>query len=305
MEDPDYIPEDDIVAESQSAADTESGTEVEETDVRPWREQFKDALKHVEFIGKVHGEAFAERICETFYELNGTEPSLKELTDLYDRIKSDFADEAEEELNDESDTDTEEEVEEEEETEEEVDDEEEEQINDELAAALDHVREIARLDGSALAEKVCDALYEETGEEATLEDLTAVWQSVKEEFVAEVEAQSEMEVEDADDDEAEEDLTPFELLKSGEKIIAADWVSRAKSLYLSQKGREPTATELESTIREFALEMAESVLKATEIGYQSVQSEDEEVDDESEDEMELESEEEVDSEEEEREELED
>merc|ERR1719249_101084 len=300
MEDPDYIPEDDIVAESQSAADTESGTEVEETDVRPWREQFKDALKHVEFIGKVHGEAFAERICETFYELNGTEPSLKELSDLYDRIKTDFANEAEEELNDESDT--EEEVEVEEETEEEVDDEEEdeEEINDELAAALDHIREIARLDGAALAEKVCDALYEETGEEATLEDLTAVWQSVKEEFV---EAQSEMEVED--DDEAEEDLTPFELLKSGEKIIAADWVSRAKSLYLSQKGREPTATELESTIREFALEMAESVLKATEIGYQSVQSEDEEVDDESEDEMELESEEEVDSEEEEREELED
>merc|ERR1719249_63192 len=296
MEDPDYIPEDDIVAESQSAADTESGTEVEETDVRPWREQFKDALKHVEFIGKVHGEAFAERICETFYELNGTEPSLKELSDLYDRIKTDFANEAEEELNDESDT--EEEVEEEEETEEEVDDEEEEEINDELAAALDHVREIARLDGSALAEKVCDALYEETGEEATLEDLTAVWQRVKEEFV---EAQSEMEVDD--DDEAEEDLTPFALLKSGEKIIAADWVSRAKSLYLSQKGREPTATELESTIREFALEMAESVLKATEIG--SVQSEDEEVDDESEDEMELESEEEVDSEEEETEELED
>jgi len=303
MEDPDYIPEDDIVAESQSAADTESGTEVEETDVRPWREQFKDALKHVEFIGKVHGEAFAERICETFYELNGTEPSLKELTDLYDRIKTDFANEAEEELNDESDTEEEVEEEEEEETEEEVDDEEEEEINDELAAALDHVREIARLDGSALAEKVCDALYEETGEEATLEDLTAVWQSVKEEFVAEVEAQSEMEVEDDDDDEAEEDLTPFELLKSGEKIIAADWVSRAKSLYLSQKGREPTATELESTIREFALEMAESVLKATEIG--SVQSEDEEVDDESEDEMELESEEEVDSEEEETEELED
>merc|ERR1719249_349158 len=294
MEDPDYIPEDDIVAESQSAADTESGTEVEETDVRPWREQFKDALKHVEFIGKVHGEAFAERICETFYELNGTEPSLKELSDLYDRIKTDFANEAEEELNDESDT--EEEVEVEEETEEEEEDEEE--INDELAAALDHIREIARLDGAALAEKVCDALYEETGEEATLEDLTAVWQSVKEEFV---EAQSEMEVED--DDEAEEDLTPFELLKSGEKIIAADWVSRAKSLYLSQKGREPTATELESTIREFALEMAESVLKATEIG--SVQSEDEEVDDESEDEMELESEEEVDSEEEETEELED
>merc|ERR1719334_2519318 len=118
------------------------------------------------------------------------EPSLEELTDLYDRIKTDFANEAEEELNDESDT--EEEVEEEEETEEEVDDEEEEEINDELAAALDHVREIARLDGSALAEKVCDALYEETGEEATLEDLTAVWQSVKEEFVAEVEAQSEM-----------------------------------------------------------------------------------------------------------------
>merc|ERR1719249_202033 len=123
MEDPDYIPEDDIVAESQSAADTESGAEVEETDVRPWREQFKDALKHVEFIGKVHGEVFAERICETFYELNGTEPSLKELTDLYDRIKTDFANEAEEELEDESEG---EEEEAEETEEEEVDDDDEE-----------------------------------------------------------------------------------------------------------------------------------------------------------------------------------
>jgi len=122
---------------------------------------------------------------------------------------------------------------------------------------------------------------------------------VKEEFAAETAI--EMEVEDEDGDEAEEDLTPFELLKSGENIIAADWVSRATNLYLSQKGREPTATELESTIREFALEMAESVLKATEIG--SLESEDEEV--ESAEEMELESEEEVDSEEEETAELDD
>merc|ERR1719334_2329934 len=79
---------------------------------------------------------------------------------------------------------------------------------------------------------------------------------------------------DDEEEEEEEDLTPFEVLKSGQNIIAADWVSRAKSLYLSQKGREPTVAELESTIREFAMEMADSVLNVNEVAEESV-SEDE------------------------------
>jgi len=42
--------------------------------------------------------------------------------------------------------------------------------------------------------------------------------------------------------------------------VGADWVSRAQSLYFNEEGREPTESELEETVREFASEMAGTVL---------------------------------------------
>merc|ERR1719474_2120201 len=63
-------------------------------------------------------------------------------------------------------------------------------------------------------------------------------------------------------------MTPMESLKFAVKTIGSDWVSRANSLYLNQKGRAPDEDELADTIRAFALEMAESVL-AKHIGFET------------------------------------
>merc|ERR1719474_1127658 len=63
-------------------------------------------------------------------------------------------------------------------------------------------------------------------------------------------------------------MTPMESLQFALKTIGSDWVSRANSLYLNQKGRAPDEDELADTIRAFALEMAESVL-AKHIGFET------------------------------------
>merc|ERR1719474_1546561 len=104
MVDPDYNPEEDV--EFETPSDLESAVDedvaIETADTRPWRDQLKDTLEHIEDLGRVHGESFAEMICDTYYELNGSEPSMKQLTGLYSQIRADFANEAEEELDDES-----------------------------------------------------------------------------------------------------------------------------------------------------------------------------------------------------------
>merc|ERR1719295_501575 len=103
MEDPDYKPEDDL-DDTLKSEDQEDGAFVYDEgidmDTRPWREQLKDALEHVQEIGRMDGAVFAEMICETFRELGNKDPAMDLMTDLYDRIKTDFANEAEEELDD-------------------------------------------------------------------------------------------------------------------------------------------------------------------------------------------------------------
>merc|ERR1711902_353665 len=61
-----------------------------------WRVQLEDALVCVRERGKADGEWLAERIASTFYELNGVEPSLNELRNVFDGIQQDLANEAEE-----------------------------------------------------------------------------------------------------------------------------------------------------------------------------------------------------------------
>jgi len=280
MVDQDYNPEEDqeieVDAEEEEEVEIES---VQSLDTRSWREQLKDALEHVADLGRVDGEDFAEMICDTFCELNGTEPSLKQLTNLYSQIRADFANEAEEELDDESsaaESETEEEEEEEIEVEEEEESEDEDgQDEDEWDQALNNIRRLGRADGRALAERVCDALYEENGEEPTLEELTSAWESIQDSFAVEARESVELDVESEIDEDADHqdkstmvEMTPMESLQFALKTIGSDWVSRANSLYLNQKGRAPDEDELADTIRAFALEMAESVL-AKHIGFET------------------------------------
>jgi len=102
MEDPDYEP----VAECAATAETDDVDDdddsapvaVQELDDRSWRDQLNDALHHVRRIGKIDGQVFAQRLSATFYELNGERPSVRQLSEVLDKIRTEFEIEAEEEL---------------------------------------------------------------------------------------------------------------------------------------------------------------------------------------------------------------
>jgi len=425
MEDPDYVPEND---EEQNGLQQEQNEQTqpmhtfqgESVDNRPWRHQLKDALVHVQQIGQSDGAAFAEIVLTTFEELNGEAPALSEVADLYSRIRTDFANEAEEELEDdesldESEGESEDESEDEDDSEvdtasesemesvvesevEEIDgeqweealdivralakqdgeslvedlvdslyeingqipsleevtdiwqgvqeqlleeadeesdegsDEEEDDEHDydpdnlddqylaeqdlvedfihestyfeeadysdaseddlQMEEALDHIRAIAREDGQALAQNIFDFLCEENEEEPSLEEVAEVWELIQDELVEEFEAQQAMDDSEDDSEDSEDDMSPIEALQFSAKTVASDWVSRATNLYLNQKGREPTEEELLDTIREFAAELADTVLK----GVQSQSDDDSDLDSEQESEAEIESESEIESE---------
>eukprot|EP01083_Nonionella_stella_P173401 597999_1 len=97
MNDPDYDPQEDAVdidADLQLAQQEEEEEAVSED----WRLQLKDALHYVRQRGRVDGRILAEKISQTFYELNGKEATLDELVDVFRRIKSALADEAQQDL---------------------------------------------------------------------------------------------------------------------------------------------------------------------------------------------------------------
>jgi len=204
MDDPDYRPSEETMNESADLMVVGSAFDV--LDERPWRMQLEGALEHIRSIGRADAEAFAERVISTIYELNGSEPSLCELSSLYGKIRTDFANEAEEESLDEvdsaSESESESEAESEIESESESEIEEEEFVDDdEWQSALDHVRSIAVRDGSVLAETLI-SVYQDTldGESPSLSELSSIWQSVHEEVAAEAEEEWDSEDEDADYD---------------------------------------------------------------------------------------------------------
>eukprot|EP00484_Ammonia_sp_Unknown_P018929 CAMPEP_0197027222 /NCGR_PEP_ID=MMETSP1384-20130603/7176_1 /TAXON_ID=29189 /ORGANISM="Ammonia sp." /LENGTH=766 /DNA_ID=CAMNT_0042456035 /DNA_START=115 /DNA_END=2412 /DNA_ORIENTATION=+ len=76
--------------------DNDEGGEM--IDDRDWRLQLNDALNYVRERGRLDGRMLAEKISETFYELNGKEPSLNELVEVFRRIRCELAEEAEEDM---------------------------------------------------------------------------------------------------------------------------------------------------------------------------------------------------------------
>merc|ERR1719310_646339 len=88
-------------------------------------DDWEGTLDHIRDIARKDGRSLAENACNLFYDVNGDEPTLDELTELWQLIQDELAAEAEEELDDididsESESEAEEAEEEEEEEEEET-----------------------------------------------------------------------------------------------------------------------------------------------------------------------------------------
>merc|ERR1711902_25549 len=117
-------------AKEEEEAGTEDAVEYEdesedEPDVTSteYRKQMDAALDSVRSLAASHKETFVDEICGAFSELNGTEPSVSELSSLFSAIKAEFAEEARKEFL----SDIEESADEEEEDEDVEEEEEEEQ----------------------------------------------------------------------------------------------------------------------------------------------------------------------------------
>lgn len=121
LTDPDYKPEDegkdsDIVMDSSEelsmgASQTQEDSAVQATasagdasSEGDWRSQLNDALTLVRERGRFDGMKLAEKISSTLYEVNGVDPSLADLADVFRKIQTEFAYEAQDELNDDADS---------------------------------------------------------------------------------------------------------------------------------------------------------------------------------------------------------
>jgi len=229
MEDPDYTLEEEAVSNDSTpspAEEPETERKEEALDERSWRDQLNDALHHVREIGKMDGQVFAQRLSETFYEINGEEPSTNQLREVYSKIKNEFAIEAQqegtEEANDEQPA---------------LDDIAEEEAEEEAVHTVDE-------DEEEEIEEQCSSESSPSGSEAEEVDVVDSDQEV-------------------DGDVVMADMSPLETLKFATETVGNDWVSRAESLWRSQKGREPTEKELAKTVKQLAQDFADSVLDIT------------------------------------------
>merc|ERR1712176_317147 len=106
-------------AEAESNEEEVVGDESEEeVDVNSeeYRKEMAEALYSVRELAAKHQESLVDEICGAFKSLNGSEPSVSELSSIFSAIKMEFAEETRKEFLD----DIEEESEEEEEEQEEV-----------------------------------------------------------------------------------------------------------------------------------------------------------------------------------------
>jgi len=117
LSDPDYKPEDEdkdseVVEDRESEELEQEDSAVQATGTGScdassegdWRSQLNDALTLVRERGRFDGMRLAEKISSTLYEVNGVDPSLAELADVFRKIQTEFAYEAQEELLDDADT---------------------------------------------------------------------------------------------------------------------------------------------------------------------------------------------------------
>eukprot|EP01084_Bolivina_argentea_P276436 471678_1 len=108
-------PTDDMMAEAlqmfaveeeteANGVETEPNAEDKETepvaDVDPelFAKEMQEALGVVRNLGKEHQKELVDKICNTYSELNGSEPTQEQLKDIFGRIQEDLADEAKDEF---------------------------------------------------------------------------------------------------------------------------------------------------------------------------------------------------------------
>merc|ERR1711972_422604 len=108
------------MGDADHESEEEEEEEIESEESLEIADDWEGTLDHIRDIARKDGRSLAENACDLFYDVNGDEPTLEELTELWQLIQDELAAEAEEELDDiDIDSESESEAEEAEEEEEE------------------------------------------------------------------------------------------------------------------------------------------------------------------------------------------
>ena len=87
----------------QAFAVTQDVEEEQELDEELFSKEMELALDNVRRLGKLHQEELIDSICDDFYDLNGIEASIADLSSIFTRIKCVLAEEAIEDEEDQHD----------------------------------------------------------------------------------------------------------------------------------------------------------------------------------------------------------
>merc|ERR1711997_1141379 len=69
-----------------------------DVDSEEYRKEMDCALDNVRKLAAKHKEAFVNEVCGAFKDLNGSEPSVSELSSIFSAIKAEFAEETRQEF---------------------------------------------------------------------------------------------------------------------------------------------------------------------------------------------------------------
>merc|ERR1711997_269038 len=93
----DEVIEEEFEAEETEAVGDESEEEVD-VNSEEYRKEMAEALYSVRELAVKHQESLVDEICDAFKSLNGSEPSVSELSSIFSAIKMEFAEETRKEF---------------------------------------------------------------------------------------------------------------------------------------------------------------------------------------------------------------
>merc|ERR1719228_1490137 len=204
---------------------TSEEEEEEEFDEELFAKEMEEALDAVRELAEDHRGEIVDRICDIYSSLNDEEPTTETLYELFDGIKAQFMELAEEtdslcSFDDEVGG--------------------EEMLAEEMEVALAQVRKQAQLDQEVLVDLVCDYYHSLNGCDPSLEAISGIFGRIKEEFAKE-EREEFLALNEDEDDEEDEDYE-VEDDESNAEHYALD---EAEDIYIAEEHQIDDSTDSE------------------------------------------------------------
>merc|ERR1719228_1371299 len=204
---------------------TSEEEEEEEFDEELFAKEMEEALDAVRELAEDHRGEIVDRICDIYSSLNDEEPGTETLYELFDGIKAQFVESAEEtdslcSFDDEVGSG--------------------EMLAEEMEVALAQVRKQAQLDQEVLVDLVCDYYHSLNGCDPSLEAISGIFGRIKEQF-AEEEREEFLALNEDEDDEEDEDYEVEDDESNAEQYA----LDEAEDIYIAAEHQIDDSTDSE------------------------------------------------------------